>query len=409
MLYFQARAAPDVLDRLIEISADKNLARPKELTASFSLPHLEFKKAVEGKLPGLLEELKGHATQTASIAVPTSIELSFEHWSLKFDLPVKEAWWTAQPNPKSRQAGQAAPPLTADQVNPWLLAIVQKLSAHPDRPQASLAPAQAREAVEANNAAARRMETVAANITDQLGKVAIERDTAFTKKSEQLEASIAAQRDQLSRERIQFEQEKAERDSREATVVRRQLLKETLQELDEETSVVLSKETNQKRLAIGVALGSAMLLGVGLIVATVVVEIQQSVKNAEALVLLRSLAVSGVVLFGSSLWYFVRWQDHWQQTHATAELQNRKNRKDMLRASWLAELIIETGKLAAGKDTKVQLPDTLLEGMAHGLFVAPEEATVTEHPLEVLFKRARLDRLKLSKTGIELTKQPRAK
>src|SRR5690242_8620999 len=100
MLYFEPRAALDVLDKLIEMSADTKLARPKELSATFSLPYLEFKKPVEGKLPRLLEELKDQANQTASIAVLTSVELSFEHWALKFDLPVEKGWWTAQPNQK---------------------------------------------------------------------------------------------------------------------------------------------------------------------------------------------------------------------------------------------------------------------------------------------------------------------
>lgn len=409
MLYFEPRAATDMLDKLIEMSADVNLARPKEVSASFSLSYLEFRKTAESKLTRLFEELKEQANQTASIAVVTSVELSFEQWTLKFDLSVEKGWWTAQPSQKPRQGGQVLPPLNTDQVNRWLLAIAEKLSAHPDRPRASLAPDQAREAVEANNASARRMEAVAANIAEQLSKVAIERDTAFTKKSEQLEASIAAQREQLSKERLQFEVQKVDRDSREATVVRRELRKEILGSLDAETSVVLSKETNQKREAISRALLCAMLLGVVLIGSTLYLEMRPTEKSTEALTVLRTLAVGALVLFGTSLWYFVRWQDRWQQTHAASELQNRKNRKDMLRASWLAELIIETGKVEAGKDTKLELPDALLEGMAHGLFVAPDEAAVTEHPLEVLFKRARLDRLKVSKTGVEFNRQPRAK
>jgi hypothetical protein len=248
------------------------------------------------------------------------------------------------------------------------------------------------------------MEAVAAQIAEELGKVAIERDRALTKRQTELEAALSAERELLSNQRIKFEQEKAERDSRESTVVRRHLLEQTLASLDKETSVVLSEETNEKRSVIARALTVAMGLAVALIAVAIFFELKPP-DTPEGLIISRSLAVSGVVLFGTSLWYFVRWQDRWQQTHARAELQNRKNRKDMLRASWLAELIIETGKLEAGKDTKVQLPDTLLEGMAHGLFVAPDEATVTEHPLEVLFKRARLDRLKVGKTGIELTKK----
>jgi len=395
MLYFQPRAILEVVDKLVEMSADTKLARPKELNAQFSLPYLNIKKPIEGKLPAAFGELKQAMTP---IAVLTSLELTFENWSLKFDFRVKEPWWSAEAHARSG-SGQ---PLEAKHVDPWMHAIANALAAHPDRPLASLAPEQARETVEVQLAAARRMEAATANMTEQLGRVAIERDQAFTRRQAELDASIAAQREQLSRERIQFDQEKAERDSRLATVVRRQLLADTLKALDKETSVVLSEKTNQKRLAIAVALGIAMLLGVGLIVTTIVVELDGATKSAEALVLLRSLAVSGVLLFASTLWYFVRWQDRWQQTHAIAELQNRKNRKDMLRASWLAELFIETGK-----DEKIQLPDTLLEEMSHGLFVAPNEATVTEHPLEVLFKRAGLDRLKVGKTGIELNKAPK--
>jgi hypothetical protein len=402
MLYFQARLALEIIDKLIEISADTNLARPRELNASFSLAHLTFvKKPIEGKLPRVLEELRAQAEKAHPIAVPTSLELGFEHWILQFDLRVTEVWWTVGVRQRPPQQGHNQVPWEPLQVDPWLHAIAKALSAHADRPLASLEPAKARDSIENQVAAARRMEAAAAQITEQLGRVAIQREDALTRRQTELEASVSAQREQLSKERIQFEQEKAERDSRKATVVRRELLKETLDSLDEETSIVLSDETNQKRVAINRALLFAMLLGVVLIGSTLYFEARPVEKNPEAL--LRTLAVGGLVLFGTSLWYFVRWQDRWQQTHAAAELQNRKNRKDMLRASWLAELVIETGK-----DDKIQLPDALLEEMSHGLFVAPNEVTVTEHPLEVLFKRAGLDRLKIGKTGIELTKKPRS-
>jgi hypothetical protein len=403
MLYFQGRAVLEVIEALEKISAGKGVARPKVVRAHFSQPYLKFEKEIDGDklpLPKLFEELKGTVQKEATVARLTSIELNFGEWVLTLNLPVEQAWWTIEVRSKS---GNPQPPLQHEQVSPWMYTLAQALTATPDKPAVSGDVKEARAATEIQIAASRRMEDVAADIAEQLGKVAIERDRALTKRQEEFEASMAKRTEQLSKERIAFEQEKAERDSREATVVRRQLLKETLTALDAETSVVLSPETNRKRRYIYVALGLAMLLGISLVVTAIYREIAPSPeKSAEALVLLRSLAVSGIVLFGSSLWYFVRWEDRWQQTHATAELQNRKNRKDMLRASWLAELSIEVGK-----DEKAKLDPALLEEMSRGLFVAPDEAQVTEHPLEVLFKRARLDRLKFGKTGIELTKRTR--
>jgi hypothetical protein len=402
MLYFQGRPVLEVVEALEKITAGKGVARPKVVRASFSQPYLKFEKEVDDKLalPALFEELKGTLQKEATVARMASIELNFGDWTLSLTMPIDQAWWEVRSSAKS---GNPSPPLQRDQVAPWMYTLAQALTATPDKPTVSGEAKEAREAAGIQIAASRRMEEVATRIAQELGKVAIERDRALSKRQEEFEASIAARNEQLSKERIAFEQEKAERDSREATVVRRQLLKETLTALDAETSVVLSPETNRKRHYIYVALGLAMLLGISLVVTAIYREIEPSPeKSAEALVLLRSLAVSGIVLFGSSLWYFVRWEDRWQQTHATAELQNRKNRKDMLRASWLAELSIEVGK-----DEKGRLDSVLLEELSRGLFVAPDEPQVTEHPLEVLFKRARLDRLKFGKMGVEMIKRTR--
>jgi hypothetical protein len=399
MLYFSGGAVLEVVEALEKIGAAGRLARPQKVKASFSQPYLEFvKDIVEGKLAPVFAELKEYAIKEAAIARITSIEIDFGQWALSFTLPVSEVWWHVNLNPKS-----SPPHWPKEQIGPWVQALATALKGSPEKPNVSAEPRAAREAMEIQISASRRMEDVAHRIADELGKVAIERDRALSKRQEEFEASIATRNEQLSKERLAFEQEKADRDSRESTVVRRQLLKDTLDALDNETSVVLSPETNRKRRTIAGALGVAMAIGVVLIAVAVYREIQPSdEKSAEALVLLRSLAVSGLALFGTSLWYFVRWEDRWQQTHATAELQNRKNRKDMLRASWLAELSIEVGK-----DEKLSLDPALLEELSRGLFVAPDEPQVTEHPLEVLFKRARLNHLKFGKAGIELTKRTR--
>lgn len=165
----------------------------------------------------------------------------------------------------------------------------------------------------------------------------------------------------------------------------------------------MSDTTNANRRNIARALGTAMGLGILLVVSAVVVEIaSSSEKGAEALILLRSLAVSGIVLFGSSLWYLVRWEVRWQQTHATAELQNRKNRKDMLRASWLAELSIEVGKDEKDK-TRFHPVRGDVAGAIRGAGRGAGDRASTGSPLQAGATRSPW----FGKTGIELAKRPR--
>ncbi len=112
------------------------------------------------------------------------------------------------------------------------------------------------------------------------------------------------------------------------------------------------------------------------------------------------LLTSGFVIFGSTLIYYIRWGNAWLCQHAEAEFQNLQFSKDILRASWLAELIIE-GKMENG----TIIPEYILEQYSKNLFNI-QKINGKHHPIDDLFKLSKsLKKIKLNKTGIELEKQ----
>lgn len=89
-----------------------------------------------------------------------------------------------------------------------------------------------------------------------------------------------------------------------------------------------------------------------------------------------SLAVLGLV---GSVVYYIRWQDRWAHQHAAAEWQLRQFQLDISRANW----VIESG-LEWNKSTGELMNDTLVERVAHGLFVKENEPAQVMHPADEL-------------------------
>lgn len=86
---------------------------------------------------------------------------------------------------------------------------------------------------------------------------------------------------------------------------------------------------------------------------------------------------SGVIGLTGTLLYYAKWSNRWFREHADAELQARNYKADMLRASWLAELVSEWAS-----DGKAP-PTDILEVFSRNLFQA-SASTDVEHPVDSL-------------------------
>jgi hypothetical protein len=86
------------------------------------------------------------------------------------------------------------------------------------------------------------------------------------------------------------------------------------------------------------------------------------------------------VLFVSTAIFYIRWNDLWFKAHANADFENRKFYVDVVRASWIAELLFEW------KEKKeVPFPEQLITSYPTGLFQSNDLVKVCgsngRHPL----------------------------
>jgi hypothetical protein len=86
---------------------------------------------------------------------------------------------------------------------------------------------------------------------------------------------------------------------------------------------------------------------------------------------------AGILLFASTLVFYLKWNDDWFREHAHAEFYNRKLNSDILRASWIAELFFESGKKEGFK-----LPSEVVASFTRNLFVDSYSANKKHHPFD---------------------------
>jgi hypothetical protein len=88
-----------------------------------------------------------------------------------------------------------------------------------------------------------------------------------------------------------------------------------------------------------------------------------------------SLALLGM---GSSIVFYIRWQDRWSEAHAAEEFRLKRLALDMDRASWLVEVMLEWRKEREGEE----IPKELIGPLAAGLFEPGTSSPALRHPAE---------------------------
>ncbi len=97
---------------------------------------------------------------------------------------------------------------------------------------------------------------------------------------------------------------------------------------------------------------------------------------------------SGTIIFGSTLVFYLRWLNYRFRQHAETEFHNLNFSKDILRASWIAELLLEAHSPTDERQQPFDIPDFLLEQYSADLFQKSTSST-SIHPIEDLQKYAR--------------------
>ena len=104
-------------------------------------------------------------------------------------------------------------------------------------------------------------------------------------------------------------------------------------------------------------------------------------------------------MFVATVIYFLKWNDKWATVHADAEFRNMRFSADILRASWVAELIFEWEKEKEGN-----FRPTLIEHFTRNLF-QDDNMKLTDHPTEQIGKFiGQLKSVTLDQTGFKLEK-----
>lgn len=226
--------------------------------------------------------------------------------------------------------------------------------------------------------AARLASLSASNIermNDVIIKKTTELDARYEKKNNELVEQINAKKAELDAQEDAFRKEKARHDARENTVVRRDLLEKIVKILDFQKQISITPETIKKRTPvhwicfISMALALLFIASFG----------YKTFMDTTAYLHHNIPLSTGIFFFASTAIFYIRWNDLWFKEHANAEFENRKFYVDIVRASWIAELLFEW------KDKKeVPFPDQLITSYTTGLFQNADIVKTTKHPFDDL-------------------------
>ena len=222
-------------------------------------------------------------------------------------------------------------------------------------------------------------------------------DQRYQAKTDDLESRYKAKEKELETREQKHAELVKEFDARNNTLVRRNLLAQYQKQIDDQKNWQASQTTAEKRRIIHWICLPTLVLSAGWVACIVA-----KLMNTQQFDWHNLLSFTpGTLLFISTAVFYIKWNDHWFQEHAQAEFTNRKFAADMLRASWLAELVMEW---ESKKQT--EFSPELINRLSMSLFEAPKMRYQSQHPfdqLHELFKT--ISRVKVSKDGVEVAKE----
>jgi len=251
---------------------------------------------------------------------------------------------------------------------------------------ATMVPKTMERSAAAYSTALKALQTQTATLGTTLGGLVKENEQQYSRLRESLRAEIEAERakneahhsdllEAFRKRETEHEERVASFETRESKHVRRSLLEEMKTTLAERKEVSLSDQTVSKRRSV---LGGCIVSGVfGLSLVFTGFYFGYMGKGTQY----HSLAPisGGSLMVVSALVYYIKWSDQWFRRHADAEFAVLRFENDILRASWLAELLFEWQSEKADS----QFPEHLIRQFSAHLFT--EDSSVSpSHPSEAL-------------------------
>ncbi|MCA9037631.1 MAG: hypothetical protein KDA91_21000 [Planctomycetaceae bacterium] len=166
--------------------------------------------------------------------------------------------------------------------------------------------------------------------------------------------------------------------------VRRTILEQIEKKTDEHKTFKVSDEAKKYAYQMVLALVFIALTSAGMIATSVYLLVTQKSDSYLAY----APMISGSVLLCSTCVYAIRWLNDRNTIQTTAEFENARFAKDVLRSSWLAELTLEAKNPTRPGAEPFDIPEFLLEQFAQGLFESGASSK-TDHPIEDLQRYAK--------------------
>lgn len=220
--------------------------------------------------------------------------------------------------------------------------------------------------------------------SEQRQKLQAELEKAFIDRGNALEKDFRERQSALDKLRADNDADLAQRsrthdervarfNTREAQYVRRDLLTTIQTTVSDIEKLVPSKGTGSKRWWIH---GFVWVLLIASGTLAVSMGIKAFTKEDWRFLLSCS---GGFISFVFTMVYYLKWNDRWFREHADSELSAKRYKADILRASWIAELMSEWAKEGKG-----DLPADLIAAYTRNLFAGIDPTRVSEHPIDHL-------------------------
>lgn len=226
---------------------------------------------------------------------------------------------------------------------------------------------------EAREIALARLETMSSTLLQEMESARKRREEEFEAKEKALEAKIEQKQNEIeatakARQQEQDERAKAldtlqkELDDRAAKHARRQHYKDIKEKFKSwsETFKVTEGTTSLRNSVFWSTLVLMVIFG-GL--AGWFLKMSFSTEDPTLMIAAIIKQITFTVLFVSTAYFFIRWNNQWFQRHADEEFRLKRMELDIDRASWFVEMAFEW------KDEKGEaIPSELIERLTRGLF-----------------------------------------
>ena len=219
----------------------------------------------------------------------------------------------------------------------------------------------------------------------------------FQQKQNELDERASKQKEQLDSDRQEFEKKRKEFDDRQRTHVRRDLLDKIQKNIEARKDVTAITPTARNSRGLIHFISWLFLIGsigAGLYAGHKLYD--DAGKSPFDWRLVPPFSIAALVCAATLIFYF-RWTSRWSDRLAHSDLAAVQYASDILRASWIAELMFEY------KDEKdKEIPPEVLASLTEGLFKRDEFKDVSYHPSDDLSRIFRqLRSFKAGPQGVE--------